>query len=270
MKFTHKAFTLIELLVVIAIIAILAAILFPVFAQAKAAAKAAVTVTNTKQIGTAMLLYSGDVDDMRVLRRYQPTGNQISWRLTIAPYMKSVDIYKDSMNPASRYPDLESDPIARAFFGWPALPKDQAFPRGYAWANVFISGHFADDNPVSYSGFEDVSNIFNVVESKEAWEDMGPYLAWVQDVDSNVAWIPGMHTGLEWNWGGDKWGNKAMVVNYMDSHSKRIAFSAACGRSFMRMPANSTGVDNWGLGAAQQAGYAWANTWCDTLPVQFQ
>ena len=35
----RKAFTLIELLVVIAIIAILAAILFPVFAQAKAAAK---------------------------------------------------------------------------------------------------------------------------------------------------------------------------------------------------------------------------------------
>ena len=33
-----KAFTLIELLVVIAIIASLAAILFPVFAQAKAAA----------------------------------------------------------------------------------------------------------------------------------------------------------------------------------------------------------------------------------------
>ena len=35
----RRAFTLIELLVVIAIIAILAAILFPVFAQAKMAAK---------------------------------------------------------------------------------------------------------------------------------------------------------------------------------------------------------------------------------------
>ena len=38
---SSSGFTLIELLVVIAIIAILAAILFPVFAQAKAAAKTA-------------------------------------------------------------------------------------------------------------------------------------------------------------------------------------------------------------------------------------
>ena len=46
----RKAFTLIELLVVIAIIAILAAILFPVFAQAKEAAKKSQTLNNTKQL----------------------------------------------------------------------------------------------------------------------------------------------------------------------------------------------------------------------------
>ena len=66
---THnRAFTLIELLVVIAIIAILAAILFPVFAQAKAAAKKTVAISNLKQIGLAWLMYGGDYDDtlMRV------------------------------------------------------------------------------------------------------------------------------------------------------------------------------------------------------------
>ena len=42
----RNAFTLIELLVVIAIIAILAAILFPVFAQAKLAAKKTVALSN--------------------------------------------------------------------------------------------------------------------------------------------------------------------------------------------------------------------------------
>jgi prepilin-type N-terminal cleavage/methylation domain-containing protein/prepilin-type processing-associated H-X9-DG protein len=62
----QKAFTLIELLVVIAIIAILAAILFPVFAQAKMAAKKAADLSNMKQTGTASLLYSADADDVFV------------------------------------------------------------------------------------------------------------------------------------------------------------------------------------------------------------
>jgi prepilin-type N-terminal cleavage/methylation domain-containing protein len=59
----HKAFTLIELLVVIAIIAILAAILFPVFAQAKLAAKKTAALSDIKQTGTAAQLYLGDNDD---------------------------------------------------------------------------------------------------------------------------------------------------------------------------------------------------------------
>jgi len=58
-----RAFTLIELLVVIAIIAILAAILFPVFAQAKEAAKKTTSISNMKQIGTSFALYLGDSED---------------------------------------------------------------------------------------------------------------------------------------------------------------------------------------------------------------
>ncbi len=58
-----KAFTLIELLVVIAIIAILAAILFPVFAQAKVAAKKTQDLSNQKNQGTAIQIYLSDYDD---------------------------------------------------------------------------------------------------------------------------------------------------------------------------------------------------------------
>jgi len=59
----RNGFTLIELLVVIAIIAILAAILFPVFAQAKEAAKKTSNLSNEKQLATATVTYMTDTDD---------------------------------------------------------------------------------------------------------------------------------------------------------------------------------------------------------------
>ena len=130
----RKAFTLIELLVVIAIIAILAAILFPVFAQAKLAAKTTQGLSNIKQLGTSMLMYSSDFDDWRTPR--SASGNQygqLEWKQLIIPYVKNQDIYRDPVNPASKFYDFESDPALRGFgianWGWKDIPDSMRMVR---------------------------------------------------------------------------------------------------------------------------------------------
>jgi len=95
------AFTLIELLVVIAIIAILAAILFPVFAQAKAAAKKTAALSNIKQTCLGVTMYLSDSDDVFPLGS---GGNGIymqqgGWSVDTQPYIKSVALLRDGSDP---------------------------------------------------------------------------------------------------------------------------------------------------------------------------
>ncbi len=100
----RKAFTLIELLVVIAIIAILAAILFPVFAQARAKARAISCISNLKQIGTGAQMYTQDYDE-RVMNEHVSTtdadvgstnGQVRDWRrywpFFMQPYIKNYQV----------------------------------------------------------------------------------------------------------------------------------------------------------------------------------
>lgn len=99
---TKTGFTLIELLVVIAIIAILAAILFPVFAQAKEAAKKMSSLSNVKQIGLAVQMYNGDNDGVLPPAYYYNSPNGPGslddsginhWSGVVQPYVKNLNIF---------------------------------------------------------------------------------------------------------------------------------------------------------------------------------
>jgi len=108
MQSTHRrAFTLIELLVVIAIIAILAAILFPVFAQAKEAAKKTQSISNAKQLLLASQMYLDDFDDTyHMIRAKQANPDPLNWAYgaedALATYTKSTGVFASPGDPYVR------------------------------------------------------------------------------------------------------------------------------------------------------------------------
>ncbi len=128
----RRGFTLIELLVVIAIIAILAAILFPVFAQAKMAAKKTAHLSNVKQTGTSFIIYAGDYDDQMPFAQIRLASGAWSpgtvadvpadWRSTGFLERHGVQ-WANSTFPYRKNQNLLELQIAKKYsFGAPAVP----------------------------------------------------------------------------------------------------------------------------------------------------
>jgi prepilin-type N-terminal cleavage/methylation domain-containing protein len=145
-KNTNRAFTLIELLVVIAIIAILAAILFPVFAQAKAAAKKTSAISNTKQIELAAIQYMDEADGNQI-PRYNACGvpghpsltdTTDIWPNLIQPYVKNEGVFLDTAATNTKYGGIWND-------NPPAKPTK--FGRGWTsiGMNATINGWYYPD-----------------------------------------------------------------------------------------------------------------------------
>ena len=200
-----KAFTLIELLVVIAIIAILAAILFPVFAQAKIAAKKSVALSQSKQVGLAAHIYMADYDDVFVPYSYGVWGDHVSspggwgdfyglmyWQMNLHPYIKNKDIHADpggdwTNNPyAAWFNDEAPDPnnntsspagMMRVSWCWNAMEvwdyaaqQDSSFDPNGKFGFVRTPGSYWDATPINASSVDDLSGTFWITEG--IWSDI--------------------------------------------------------------------------------------------------
>ena len=149
---TRRGFTLIELLVVIAIIAILAAILFPVFAQAKTAAKRTQDISNVKNLSLGIIMYAGDNDDTIPATRVVETGEgwanpalRRTWKDATVPYIKN----------GGRLPSTQNNGMytARGDGGIFQSPLNAA-----AWSDAWQTGYPGDETtrfPRSYAANKD-------------------------------------------------------------------------------------------------------------------
>jgi prepilin-type N-terminal cleavage/methylation domain-containing protein/prepilin-type processing-associated H-X9-DG protein len=160
----RKAFTLIELLVVIAIIAILAAILFPVFAQAKLAAKKTADLSNAKQIGTASQLYLSDNDDYFPMVVYTSDGNgvipgtgtvMVSVFDAMMPYTKNKEMFVSPAEPKaikwSAEPPLINSATSDTVLGYAgaALGKTFTSSTNFTFAGYAPNFRVFEDTAVS-------------------------------------------------------------------------------------------------------------------------
>lgn len=180
----RRAFTLIELLVVIAIIAILAAILFPVFAQAKEAAKDTAALNNAKQNGLASLMYSTDFDDLFPLcfganNLPNGTGQWDGWQGIAQPYMKNWGIVlHPKVRPIPKDPNTDVQSYWQEHMHW-GVPLRVAAHSGYAAANQnyypYLSASMTQGVVRHFDGIGGVGVDPNTVQNGYNWAMYSPY-----------------------------------------------------------------------------------------------
>ncbi len=173
-------FTLIELLVVIAIIAILAAIIFPVFSRARAKARQAKCLSNLKQIGAALIMYTDDHDGVYPRGQFWPFDGTKLWTDATQPYLRNTDVLQ--------------------------CPSQGRDPHGYGY-NIAYWGH--GDWLDGMHGIQDYYPVHesNIVQPAET--------IWVVDFDEY--WGCGLDYGIEEP---AKRHNKGFDALFVDGHVK--------------------------------------------------
>lgn len=212
-----SAFTLIELLVVIAIIAILAAILFPVFSQAKEAAKRAASLSNVRQIGLAMNMYITDSDDVTPAVYSYSDGRSLDFYQLMQPYVKNMDVF---YSPVWERRDAAScsntNTVPGAFV---PTQVDRCLGYGYNWG----FGIWAGGALVGFQRAFPGGNVLPGISSTEV-EEPASLAAFGDTYNGRRYTISGIGSILQWYTGPTR--NSALRhggnfnVAFMDGHAK--------------------------------------------------
>lgn len=214
----RHAFTLIELLVVIAIIAILAAILFPVFAQAKAAAKTTSTLSNVKQLATSIMIYSNDYDDGTPMYEYRgPDDTDWYFARVLYPYVKNGNVFFDTA--AGPYPDgiktTDDWGISDQLYGGWTLNHTIALNGGGFF------GYWVPDDPVWYHYGRIISSQENLAERSMLMNVVDPNLGAPFGYYQYLNWV-----SLNPNYSdpSDFWANLAYAASKFHRNQNVVAF----------------------------------------------
>lgn len=195
----RRAFTLIELLVVIAIIAILAAILFPVFAQAKEAARKTACMSNLRQLGMGMTMYVSDGDSRYPswVPQLAPIngGNTVFFPpdLQIMPYVKSIQVFRC---PSDQQPRMTPGSV----IWWDGAYRAKAVPRSYVYVgNIYTveGGTTLDKN----------TGMTYEIGAPGQWLYTGRGEGEVEQSSDMVAWCEQWPVGLRDAYVGGTWGS---------------------------------------------------------------
>jgi len=213
---SRRGFTLIELLVVIAIISILASMLFPVFSRAREQARKVVCLSNLRQIGTAVQMYTSDYDDM------YPVGHPF-WVAEITPKPPASTFLVEVTMPYTRSTQVWVCPTWKGVYLKPDYVGNYSFVTD---ASNNVIGHPAVSGTSSGGDPVNVLDLAPASQASVGKPSEYPLLFCGSAPQQTNPPLLNAHTGVRdvaWKDGGIVGGTSIM---YADSHAKYIPMDA--------------------------------------------